>query len=119
MQQYTILVTSVILSGLGQIAMKKGMVTGTPEAGFSLATIVSKIFTSPYVLLGLFLYGLSAILWLYVLSKIELSLAYPLVSISYIVVLLGSYFFFQETLSWPRLLGIALILVGVIFISRS
>lgn len=119
MQQYVILLTSVILGGLAQLAMKKGMMGEAPGGGFSLVAIITKVFTSPYVFLGLALYGLSAILWLYVLSKIELSYAYPLVSISYIVVLLGSYFLFQETISWPRLLGIACICLGVIFISRS
>ena len=58
-------------------------------------------------------------MWLAVLAKEEVSYAYPLSSLGYIVVLAGSYFLFQEHISFSRLLGIGLIILGAVFIEYS
>ncbi|MBC2425350.1 SMR family transporter, partial [Clostridium beijerinckii] len=64
-------------------------------------------------------YGLSFLLWIKVLSKVELSYAYPMVSLGYVLVMLFSYFIFKENITPLRILGIAFIILGVILVARS
>lgn len=56
--------------------------------------------------------------WMYVLKKYEFSLAYPLLSISYIIGLLAAYFFFHETIPLTRWIGVVIVMVGVYFIVK-
>jgi drug/metabolite transporter (DMT)-like permease len=62
---------------------------------------------------------MSAVFWLVVLSRLELSLVYPMVSVAYILVALFSWFFFKENVNLVRWLGILVIVMGVFLISRS
>ena len=68
---------------------------------------------------GLALYGLSAIIWLYVLSRVELSYAFPFLSLSYVAVLAGARWGLNERLGIHRLVGSALIVLGVLAVSIS
>jgi multidrug transporter EmrE-like cation transporter len=70
-------------------------------------------------LLGLGSYVVSVAIWLLVLARVEVSYAYPFLSVGYVVVALMGYYIFQENLSWMRAIGIAVIIVGVILLSRS
>jgi drug/metabolite transporter (DMT)-like permease len=71
------------------------------------------------VVIGLLFYVISSLFWLAALSRVELSFAYPFVSLSYIGMLFASWFFFQENLSALRLIGTITIILGVLIISRS
>ncbi|MBQ7551175.1 MAG: EamA family transporter [Bacteroidales bacterium] len=63
--------------------------------------------------------ALSAMLiWMYVLKKYEFSLAYPLLSISYIIGLLAAYFIFHETIPLTRWIGVIIVMIGVFFIAK-
>jgi multidrug transporter EmrE-like cation transporter len=73
----------------------------------------------PFVSLGLFCYALSAVLWIAVVSKVDLSLAYPMVSVAYVAVFVASWFLFGERISAVRMAGLVLIVAGVLVISRS
>lgn len=119
MVNYLVLMVSILLAVLGQLLMKRGMMLfGT----FPLSQLLFKIvpiFLNPWVFSGLVCFGLSAIFWLVVLSRLELSLVYPMVSVAYVLVALASWFFFKENLSLVRWLGIAVIILGVYLISRS
>ena len=64
-------------------------------------------------------YAASVILWIVVLSKVEVSFAYPLLSIGYVVVALVGWRFFGESLSAIRFVGIVIICIGVYLISKS
>ena len=64
-------------------------------------------------------YAVSILLWIVVLSKVEVSFAYPFLSIGYVVAALVGYYFFGESLSLIRVAGIIIICVGVYLISRS
>jgi multidrug transporter EmrE-like cation transporter len=77
------------------------------------------LFRTPWVLLGLACYGFSSVLWLDVLSKLDFSLAFPLVSLTYVFQLLIGRFIFQETVSMERIVGVLLILGGLFFVVRS
>jgi drug/metabolite transporter (DMT)-like permease len=78
-----------------------------------------KLFQTPWVIFGFVCYGLSSVLWLDVLSKLDFSLAFPMVGLTYVFTLLIGRFFFGETIGWERILGVTLILCGVFFLIRS
>jgi multidrug transporter EmrE-like cation transporter len=108
------MIVSMITAVIGQVFFKKGLV-GT-ELTPSLKSIVSVIFT-PTLLFGFFFYGLSAILWLFVLKRFPLSVAYPSLSLTYILILFISVAYFGESLSLLKFLGVFLIFGGVVLIN--
>lgn len=119
MVNFMMLFISISLAIAGQLLMKQGMIMFGKFPVAQLLLKLAPLITQPYVFFGLVCYGLSAVFWLVVLSRIELSYAYPLVSIAYVVVALFSYYFFKENLSLLRWIGIITICLGVYLISRS
>jgi len=110
---------AIMLLSAGQTALKAGL---NAIGGISLADGPMgflKLFQTPWVIVGFACYGLSSILWLDVLSKLDFSLAFPMVGLTYIFTLLIGRFFFGETVGWERMLGVGLILCGVFFLIRS
>lgn len=119
MVNYAILSISVLLAVVGQLLMKKGMMN---FGAFPLNQLLVKlfpIFFNPYVFIGLCFFGLSSIFWLVVLSRLPLSLVYPMVSVAYVLVAFASILFFKEQVGLVRWLGIIVIVFGVVLISRS
>jgi multidrug transporter EmrE-like cation transporter len=116
-----LILSGVLLNALAQILLKKGMLgIGHFEIQFqNLFPIIQKVATNLYILLGLGSYVISVAVWLLVLSHVEVSYAYPFLSVGYVVVTLIGYFIFQESVSWMRITGILIIIVGVILLSRS
>ena len=111
---------SVLLGAVGQIFVKIG--AQHLELAFTsdhlLQSLITIVKNGP-VMLGMVLYGLSFVLWVKVLSKVELSYAYPLVSLGYIVIMVFSYFYFKEEISFYRAIGVSFIAIGVVFVARS
>ena len=109
---------SIMLLSAGQTSLKYGL---NAIGGVSLSDSMSflKLFQTPWVIVGFVLYGLSSILWLDVLSKLDFSLAFPMVGLTYVFTLLIGRFFFGETIGWERMLGVAFIITGVFFLARS
>ncbi|MBN1220157.1 MAG: EamA family transporter [Anaerolineae bacterium] len=110
---------SIMLLSAGQTALKFGL---NQIGGVSLSdglAVLLKLLQTPWVIAGFFLYGISAILWLDVLSKLDFSLAFPMVALTYVFTLLIGRFFFGETVGWERILGVGFILIGVFFLIRS
>jgi drug/metabolite transporter (DMT)-like permease len=110
---------AIVLLSAGQTSMKAGL---NAIGGISLADGPMgflKLFQTPWVIVGFVCYGLSSILWLDVLSKLDFSLAFPMVGLTYIFTLLIGRFFFGEAVGWERVVGVGLILGGVFFLIRS
>jgi multidrug transporter EmrE-like cation transporter len=78
-----------------------------------------RLFTTPIVLLGFFMYGLSSLVWLFILSKLPLSLAYPLVSMGYVLVVFFSWLLLREHVNVTRMIGVAVICLGVALLATS
>jgi drug/metabolite transporter (DMT)-like permease len=74
---------------------------------------------TPLVWIGLAVFGLSAIVWLAVLSQTELSFAYPFASLTYVIILVYGRFVAEEPVSPLRWTGVALIVAGIVLVSRS
>jgi multidrug transporter EmrE-like cation transporter len=114
MKQLLLILASVVIGAAGQIVLKIG---ASKSADGDLNIL--KLFLNWQVFIGLFLYGLSALVWIIVLRKSELSFAYPLVSLGYIIVFIASFFLFQESISLIRGVGLFFILIGIILIAKS
>ncbi|OAA94422.1 SMR family transporter [Clostridium coskatii] len=115
-----LILISVFLGAIGQVLVKYGAVNLNLNftIKYLIPSILSILKNSP-VMLGIISYGLSFLLWIKVLSKVELSYAYPMVSLGYIITMVFSYFIFKENISFIRILGVAFIMLGVILVSRS
>lgn len=121
MNKYKILLLVTVLVGSGgQIAMKLGTTSMGGFGGFSgPVEMALAVFMNPYILMGLFFTGVSMLLWLTVISKLDLSFAYPFMSLSYVVVLLFGWLVMSENVVALRVGGIACIMAGVFIISRT
>ena len=119
MTNYALLAVSILLAVIGQLLMKKGMLIFGAFPASQLLYKIIPMFLNPFVFFGLACFGASAIFWLVVLSRLELSLVYPMVSVAYILVALASWFFFKENVTLVRWMGILVIVFGVFLISRS
>ena len=114
---------SVLLSSGSQILLKYGMTR--PGMKIALADKVSPLITlqaiatSPAVLMGMACFGLSAVVWLFVLAKIPLSTAYPFVALGIAITVLGGRFLFHEPVSVLKMFGIALVVTGVPCVGNS
>jgi multidrug transporter EmrE-like cation transporter len=116
-----LILAGVFLNAFAQLLLKKGMLlTGYFDFQFhSLFPILRKVTTNLYILSGLASYVISVAIWLLVLARVEVSYAYPFLSVGYVVVTLAGYFIFQENLSWMRVAGVGIVIVGVFLLSRS
>jgi hypothetical protein len=97
---------SIMLLSAGQTSIKYGL---TVIDGVSLSdglAGVFKLFQTPWVIVGFIFYGVAAILWLDVLSKLDFSLAFPLVGLTYVFTLLIGRFFVGAVVGWDRVLGV-------------
>jgi len=121
MKTTIIAILSIVLSVAAQFSLKAGMSSAGIKAvlarPFTFSSAVS-VFSNKYVLGGFMLYGLGAVVWLLVLSKWDVSKAYPLVGLGFIfTVAIG--FMVGEQITSSRVLGVALICAGVILVGRS
>jgi multidrug transporter EmrE-like cation transporter len=118
MSPFVFIAFSTVFGICGQLLLKHGMsrMGGVATVGGSL---IRNIVTSPWVVGGLFVYGLGVINWLLALSYLELSYAYPFASLSYIGIIIGSFFIFKERITLLRVVGIAVIITGVLVTSLS
>jgi drug/metabolite transporter (DMT)-like permease len=124
MVKYTVLMlilVDVILNVTGQLSLKYGMVK-IGNFSLSLSTlppIFLKAATNLHVLLGLLCYGLGFMVWLIVLSKSEVSYAYPMISLGYVFTAILARAIFGEAVGATRLAGICVTCLGVFLIARS
>jgi drug/metabolite transporter (DMT)-like permease len=108
-----LILVSVALASFGQISMKKGMNSiGSLSIQDLLSSKLLTIVSQPFVLIGFVIYLLSAGIWLIVLSNTDLSYAYPLVGLGYIITAVLASFFFNESLTLFKILGIVMIMAG-------
>ena len=110
-----LVLASVALAGVGQLLLRHGM-QSAKQAGGSL---VSHAVTSPHVVGGLAIFGLSAIVWLAALSRVPLSRAYPFNALTYVGILIAAKFALHEDVSRTRWFGAALVVTGLLLVVRS
>ena len=117
-----LVLVAVVISVIGQVSLKMGMnQVGAIDAG-SLARpmeTLMRVFSTPLVWLGLSCYGVSALLWLVVLSRLDLSYAYLMLASMYVLVPLVSWLFLGERIPPMRWLGMIVVVLGVVIVARS
>jgi multidrug transporter EmrE-like cation transporter len=121
MKNILLIIFSVSLNAAAQLLIRKGML----KIGEVPSDIASIFKAAPAMMSNLFLwfallaYALSVVLWMVVLSKVEVTFAYPFLSLGFVFVTISSFLIFNENISLLRIAGIAFICLGVFFVSRS
>jgi drug/metabolite transporter (DMT)-like permease len=117
-----LILLSISLSAIAQVLFKFGMSSVAVKqalAGGSPMQAAIAVFLSAGVLGGLALYGIGTVLWLGVLSRTEVSQAYPFVGLGFVLTALIGYFLFGDALGPLRIAGIVMVIAGIFLISQS
>lgn len=118
---FSLLMTGVLLNAGAQLLLK----AGTNSVGVfefsrdNLLPVGWKIATEPHILGGLACYVVSVVVWIMALSRVEVSIAYPLLSVGYVVNAIAAWYLFGEAVTVTRLTGIGIIVIGVYIVARS
>ncbi len=109
------------LTASTQLLLKKGLHhIGHFEFCFTnFLPLCFSVIKNPYIVFGILLQPISLIVWFLVLSRVDVSYAGPMASLSYVFVTIGSYFFLGESISLMRLVGILTVIGGVCLVARS
>ncbi|MEP3439391.1 MAG: transporter [Hoeflea sp.] len=121
MKYIVFILFTVLTNAAAQLMLKQGMLSLGPVS-FTADTMIARIFQilfNPWVFAGLTTFAISMASHLYVLSKVELSFAYPFLSLAYVAVAVFAYFLFKEDINNWRIAGIAFICVGTVLIAQS
>ena len=118
-----LIVISVLLSVLGQLLLKMGMTQVgplNPKGGLGdLVQVGVQVFGNLKVIGGFAAYGISSLFWIAVLSKVNLSLAYPMLALNYVLIPLTAWLFLGEQIPSLRWLGVGIIIIGIVVISQT
>lgn len=121
LQVFLLIVLNDVGDTIAQFFMKKGLArTGIASVTFAnIADFVTRNASSVYLWLGLIIFMLNFFVWIVILYKVDLSIAMPVGSTSYIFIPIVAMIFLREHVSVLRWAGIALIVLGIHFVSRS
>ena len=118
---FALIFTGVMLNAAAQILMK----AGTNAIGyfeFSMENILPigwKLATEWYIVTALFCYALSVVIWILALSRVPVSIAFPMLSMAYVVNAVAAWYLLGEAFNPTKLVGMGVIILGVIIISRA
>ena len=118
---FALILTGVLLNAAAQLLLK----AGTNAVGHfefhldNLVPIGTKIALQPYIIGGMACYAISLVVWIMALSRVPVSLAYPMLSIGYVINAIVAFYWFGEPLAMQKMLGIGFIVVGVVLVARS
>ena len=118
---FALVLTGVLLNAAAQLFLKSGT-NAVGHFDFHLDNLVPigmKIALNPYILGGLTCYVVSVVIWIMALSRVPVSVAYPMLSIGYVVNAVLAYYLFGEAITAQKLVGIGFIIVGVWLVARS
>lgn len=118
---FALVLTGVLLNACAQLLLKAGT-TRVGHFTFTADNIIPvgwQLATQPHILGGLACYVVSVVVWIMALSRVPVSVAYPLLSIGYIVNAFAAWYLFGESLTAQKLIGIGFICVGVWLVARS
>lgn len=117
----SVILLTVTLSACAQLALKLGVSRPAMESAINAGgmELLKSVVTSPLIWLGLTIYALSVVMWLWVLAKVDLSVAYPFVGVSFLFTMLFGIFLLDETVTSERMLGTVFIALGCVLVARS
>jgi len=111
-----LLLFAVVSAATGQVMLKHGMQVATARVAQSGGSLVLRAATSPWVLLGLVVFGVSAIAWLAALSRVPLSVAYPFNALGYLVILTASILVLHERANVLTWVGSLMVVSGLLVV---
>ena len=114
-----IIFIAVLLSAVGQIFLKIAANTIGPISLKSNVLELLNLSMNIHLILGLMSYFFSTIIWIIALSRVSLSVAYPMVSLGYVFVALAAWYLFNEPLSSMKLLALGIIIFGIVLLAYS
>lgn len=118
---FALILTGVLLNAAAQLLLK----AGTNAVGHfefhpdNIVPVGLKLALEPHILTGMVCYAVSLVVWIMALSRVEVSIAYPLLSIGYVVNAVAAWYLFGEAVTATRMLGIGVIVLGVFIVARS
>ena len=119
-KDYLLLFFNVLLTVTGQLLLKQGMINVGRIGSFKNAMpMLIQAFLNPFVLGGIAVYGFTTMVWLVILSRIKLSVAYPMISLGYVLSIFFAWLFFKESVPKIRVIGAVLICIGVYLVASS
>lgn len=118
---FALILTGVLLNAAAQLLLKAGTnAVGHFEFHFdNLVPVGIKLALQPFILGGMACYAVSLVVWIMALSRVPVSIAYPMLSIGYVINAFIAWQWFGEALAAQKLLGIGFIVIGVILVTRS
>ena len=118
---FALILTGVLLNAAAQLLLKAGSraIAGVALNFANVGTLCERIAINPPIIGGLFCYAISVVVWILALARVDVSVAYPMLSIGYVVNAVGAWLLFGENLTTARLAGIGVIIVGVWLVARS
>lgn len=121
MSYIPLILLGVLLNAAAQLMLKQGMLqVGHFEFALNnLTKVIEKVALNAFIWGGLTSYVVSVVVWMAVLSRVEVSFAYPFLSVGYVVVTIVGYFLFNEAVTPVRLAGVGLVVIGVVLVARS
>ena len=118
---FSLVLAGVLLNAAAQLLLKAGT-NSIGAFGFTADNVVPvgmKVASNPFIAGGLACYAISVVVWIMALSRVEVSLAYPMLSIGYVINAVAAWYLFGEALTAQRMVGIGTIVVGVFLVARS
>ena len=118
---FALVLAGVLLNAAAQLLLKAGT-NAVGHFEFSAGNVVPvglRLALEPHILGGVACYVVSVVVWIVALSRVEVSIAYPMLSIGYVVNALAAWYLFGEALTAFKLTGIGFIVVGVFLVARS
>ncbi len=120
MKDFLLLIFNVLLTVMGQILLKHGASTvGRIDSFRELLPKLTQVCLNPYVIGGISIYGFTTLVWLVILSRIKLSIAYPMLSLGYVLAIPFSWLFFKESIPKVRIIGAIIICIGVYLVAQG
>jgi drug/metabolite transporter (DMT)-like permease len=118
---FSLLLTGVLLNAAAQLFLKAGTLR-IGEFAFHPDNIIPvgwQLITQPFIVAGVCCYGISLIVWIMGLSRVPVSIAYPMLSIGYIISAVAAWYLFGESLTAQKMFGIGFIIIGVYLVAKS
>ncbi len=120
MKDFFLLFFNVLLTVIGQILFKQGMnLVGRIDNVRNALPKLTQAFLNPYILSGIAIYGFTTLVWLVILSRVKLSIAYPMLSSGYVLSILFSWLLFKESIPRVRVIGALVICIGVYLVAQG
>ncbi|MDI1278327.1 MULTISPECIES: SMR family transporter [Methylobacter] len=118
---FCIILTGVLLNAVAQLALKASVrEMGAIGLNFSSSTTAFlRLACEPFLWAGLVCYGISVVVWILALSRVDVSIAYPMLSMGYVVNAFFAWQLFGESMNPARLIGMGIVLLGVYVLARS